>query len=88
MVLMMPTTTPLDAALPSLMGIDPSAFIAIEKIAPVALLIVFGIWVLFTAIAAYHWFRYAHRSWVAVPAIAVHIGVSGMILLYALSGLG
>jgi hypothetical protein len=44
--------------------------------------LVFVAWAIFTVTAAYHWFRYSHRSWLAVPAVVGYIVVSGMIILY------
>lgn len=49
-------------------------------------LFVFAAWLIYTAVAAYHWFRYSHRSWLAVPAVGVHVFVSGMLILYIASG--
>lgn len=46
----------------------------------------FAIWLTFTVIAAYHWFRYGHRSWLAVPAIAVHLFISAVLILYMATG--
>lgn len=84
---MSPTTTdPFAEAFPPLFGISLES-VDVPALAPVFVLLVFIAWAAFTAVAAYHWFRYAHRSWMAVPAIAVHVAVSGMIALYALSGL-
>ncbi|CAN5721321.1 hypothetical protein BH11PAT2_BH11PAT2_09200 [soil metagenome] len=64
-----------------------SASVSTSAFIPVALLIAFMLWVLYTLVVAYHWFRYGHRSWLAIPALAAHIFVSGCILLYMLSGL-
>ncbi|MEO6536906.1 MAG: hypothetical protein ABIT47_04395 [Candidatus Paceibacterota bacterium] len=54
---------------------------------PVVFLIAFVIWLLYTLVAGYHWFRYGHQSWLAVPALALHIFVSGFLMLYMMSGL-
>jgi hypothetical protein len=62
-------------------SINTTAFI------PVVFLIAFVLWLLYSCVAAYHWFRYGHRSWLAVPAIAVHIFVSSFLMLYMMSGL-
>lgn len=48
--------------------------------------VVFVLWAIYTLIAFYHWFRYGRNSWMAVPAIAVHIAVSGMLMLFAVGG--
>lgn len=57
------------------------------SIVPVVFTILFIAWVAYTAIIIYHWFRYHHRSWFAVPAIVLHLFVSGAIILYMVSGL-
>jgi hypothetical protein len=59
----------------------------IGAIVPIVMLVIFLIWIVYTLVAAYHWFRYGHRSWIAIPALGVHIFVSGALLLYALTGL-
>ena len=51
-----------------------------------ALGIVFAFWVIYTTIAVYHWLRYSHASWVAFPAIALHIFISLALMSYTLSG--
>jgi hypothetical protein len=43
-------------------------------------------WVIYTLVAIYHWLRYSHGSLVAFPAIIVHLIVSVLLLLFALSG--
>ncbi len=70
-------------SLPDSLGISmhSTAFV------PVVFLIAFVIWLLYTVVAAYHWFRYGHRSWLSIPAIALHIFVSGFLMLYMMSGL-
>lgn len=49
---------------------------------------VFAFWALYTLIAIYHWLKYSHASWLAFPAIAVHLVVSVALISYALSGQG
>ena len=51
-----------------------------------ALYAVFAFWALYTLVAIYHWLKYSHASWVAFPAIAVHLFVSLAIISYALYG--
>lgn len=48
--------------------------------------IVFILWLVYTIIAIYHWVRYGRNSWVAVPAVATHIVVSGALILFATAG--
>ncbi len=59
----------------------------VSSAVPVIFSAVFLIWVLFTLIAIYHWMRYRHKSWFAVPMIAVHLFISGSIILFMISGL-
>lgn len=47
---------------------------------------VFAFWAVYTLVAIYHWLRYSHASWVAFPAMAVHILVSLCLMSYALIG--
>lgn len=47
---------------------------------------VFAFWAIYTIVAVYHWLKYSHASWVAFPAIAVHLVVSLALMSYALSG--
>ncbi len=51
-----------------------------------ALYAVFAFWAVYSLVATYHWLRYSHASWVAFPAIALHLFVSLSIMAYALSG--
>jgi hypothetical protein len=50
------------------------------------LYIVFAFWALYTLVAIYHWLKYSHGSWAALPAIIVHLVVSLALMAYALSG--
>ncbi|HEX8591162.1 MAG TPA: hypothetical protein VF696_00190 [Candidatus Paceibacterota bacterium] len=49
--------------------------------------IVFFIWVAYSLISAYHWFRYGHRSFLAVPLLAMHVVISITLLLVIAAGL-
>jgi hypothetical protein len=49
--------------------------------------LIFIWWFLFTLISIYHWLRHASDSWIAVPAVALHLFVSGWLIFYATSGL-
>ena len=56
-------------------------------VVPVVFTIMFIVWAIYTLVVTYHWFRYHHRSWFAVPAIVLHVTVSSFIILYMVSGL-
>ena len=47
---------------------------------------VFAFWAVYTLIGIYHWLKYSRDSWIAFPAMAVHIIVSLALMSYALSG--
>ncbi len=49
---------------------------------------IFAFWALYTLVAIYHWLKYSHASWVAFPAIAIHLVISLALMSYALSGNG
>lgn len=51
-----------------------------------ALYAIFAFWAIYTLVAIYHWLKYSHSSWVAFPAIAVHLFVSLALMSYALFG--
>lgn len=70
--------TALLAYLPSGISVD----LAVEW----ALYAVFAFWAFYTAVAVYHWLKYSHASWLAFPAIAVHLCISFALMAYALSG--
>jgi len=48
--------------------------------------VIFGLWLVYTVVAIYHWVRYGHNSWIAVPAIGLHLFVSAMLMIFATSG--
>ncbi|MBI2410119.1 hypothetical protein HYV30_03730 [Candidatus Kaiserbacteria bacterium] len=48
--------------------------------------IVAAFWGIYTLIAIYHWLKYSHASWVAVPAIAAHLVISFSLFTFAVSG--
>ena len=52
----------------------------------VFLFVVLAFWALYTVVAIYHWLKYSHASVIAIPAIVVHLGVSFLLISYALSG--
>ncbi|HEX5774621.1 MAG TPA: hypothetical protein VFY28_01515 [Candidatus Paceibacterota bacterium] len=65
---------------PSLAFADPA------KLVSIIAWLVFAVWVIYTVIAAYHWFRYGHQSMIAIPALAAHVLVSIALALFAVSG--
>lgn len=71
--------SPFQAPLFNIVSIDPSRYLTI------LFFIVFAVWATYTVIAAYHWFKYGHRSWLAVPAIGIYVFVSGLAILYMAS---
>lgn len=67
----------------------PSYFgtVTSEGVISVIFTLIFIWWLVYTVVAIYHWFRFGRSSWVAVPAVAVHLAVSGMIFVAMTSGL-
>ncbi len=58
-----------------------------ESVISVLFTLIFIWWLIYTMVAVYHWFRYGRSSWIAVPAVALHLAVSGGIFIYMTSGL-
>jgi hypothetical protein len=52
----------------------------------IAFFFIFVAWLIYTIVVAYHWFRYGHQSWLAVPAIGIHLFVSGLLIFYIALG--
>jgi len=47
---------------------------------------IFAFWAVYTVIAIYHWLRYSHTSFLAFPAIGIHLYISFALMSYALTG--
>ena len=47
---------------------------------------IFIVWAVYTVVVAYHWLRYGHRSWLAIPAVVVHVFISGLCIFLIASG--
>src|SRR3989344_5545418 len=45
---------------------------------------VFVFWAIYTIVAIYHWLTYSHASWIAFPAIALHLFISFAVISFAL----
>jgi hypothetical protein len=74
----------------SLGGPDPAGSFGISNVSavfPAIFAIVFFIWVAFTLVVAYHWLRYGHRSFLAIPMLVLHVVVSGTLMLLTTAGL-
>jgi hypothetical protein len=65
----------------------PAQSFDISGAVPVIFSLVFIVWAIYTFVVIYHWFRYRHKSWFAVPLIAVHLFISGSIIIFMISGL-
>lgn len=50
------------------------------------LYVVLAFWAVYTIVATYHWLKYSHASWVAIPAVAAHLFISFLLIMYTLSG--
>ena len=69
--------------LPSLRFAPASTYSAIVWLLVVAL----AFWLVYTVVAVYHWFTYSHNSRIKIPAIAVHLVISTLLIAFALPGL-
>lgn len=75
---------------PTAIGPDLSPLadlVSVESVLSVIILLVFIWWAVFTIVVIYHWIRYARDSWMAVPAIVLHLVVSTWIFVFATGGL-
>ncbi len=59
----------------------------IGNVLTILFFVIFFIWAVYTIIAAYHWFRYGHRSWLAFPAVAGYVAVSALCIIYIATGI-
>ncbi len=50
------------------------------------LALIFGIWLIFTLVAIYHWLKYSHGSILSLPAIFIHLTISIALMSFALTG--
>lgn len=60
----------------------PSAGLIVEW----ALYLVFFFWAIYTMVAIYHWLKYSHASWIAFPAITLHLFISFALITFTLTG--
>ncbi len=60
-------------------GLQPASVLTI------VLILIFLVWVIFTFVFVYHWFKYGHTSRVAIPSLTLHLFVSAGLFLLALS---
>lgn len=68
--------SPFQAPLFNMVTLDPS------RVLTILFFFIFVLWAVYSIVAAYHWFKYSHRSWVAVPAVALYVCISGLLILY------
>ncbi|HEY0010781.1 MAG TPA: hypothetical protein VGB97_02605 [Candidatus Paceibacterota bacterium] len=64
-----------------------SALPSVEHVLPGIFALVFFFWIAYTLVAAYHWFRYGHRSLLAIPLFVTHVVISGFLMLVTVAGL-
>lgn len=63
------------------------AALPIAQVLPVFFFLVFFLWAVYTAVAAYHWLRYAGSGPVAYSMLTAHFIVSAWLAIYAVSGI-
>jgi hypothetical protein len=44
------------------------------------------VWAIYTLVVFYHWIRYGHSLKAGIPALIIHLVVSGALFLFAASG--
>ena len=44
-------------------------------------------WIIYTVVAVYHWFVHSHNASIALPAVALHLFVSIVLIGYIVTGL-
>ena len=64
---------------------SPSS-VHISSLLTILFFIIFVVWVIYTLVAAYHWFRYSHRSWLAIPAVTAYVFGSLILIVYIATG--
>jgi membrane protein YdbS with pleckstrin-like domain len=74
-------------AVPAMPAIALPEGISLTTVFSVLFALIFLFWLVYTLIVIYHWMRHAPDSWISVPAVAVHLFVSGWLIFYATSGL-
>jgi tellurite resistance protein TehA-like permease len=52
----------------------------------IVFVLVFIIWLMYTGVVAYHWFRYGKNAKIGVPLFVAHILISGFLFILAVSG--
>lgn len=62
------------------------ASIPLAQVVPVFFFLVFFIWAVYTAVAAYHWLRYSNNTTLGLSMITAHLIVSMLLAIYAVSG--
>ena len=62
----------------------PAGALSIGTTVEWVLYAVFAFWFIYTIVIIYHWLKYSHDSWFALPAIALHLIVSIALIAYAL----
>ncbi len=70
---------------PNMLAFFPAA--SLESVLAVVITLIFIWWLIFTLVVIYHWWKYSRESALTVPAIALHIFVSGWIFVFATGAL-
>jgi hypothetical protein len=59
----------------------------LSSLESILILFLFVVWIIYTAVVAYHWFVYGGFTHRGVPSIALHVVVSISFFLFAMSGI-
>ncbi len=65
----------------------PALALPAAQVVPLFVTLVFIIWALYTIVAFYHWIRYSDSITVALGAMGMHLVISAMLAIFAVSGL-
>jgi uncharacterized membrane protein YdbT with pleckstrin-like domain len=59
----------------------------LANIVPLFFTLVFIVWLIYTIVSFYHWYRYGDNIIVSLGAMGMHLCVSSFLAMYAVSGL-
>ena len=80
-------STPLEPFKPPAFLSDLSINFSADTIVSGIFYLVLFYWAIYTAVAVYHWFVHSHNASIAVPAVALHLFVSMVLIGYIVTGL-
>lgn len=61
--------------------------LAPETVISIIFTLIFIWWFIYTLVVAFHWLTFGRSSWIAVPALGLHLAISSWLLFYMTSGI-